>query len=252
MGDQGAAIRNFAGAICSRWFVVIGVPVIAAGVYLTTGPLKTSFAIALLVPLMVAAYFEWRGGNLALTASRDRVTELEEKIRPKLNLSFCPDSADCVRPNTRVLIPVAPGQVAAAVVTVYRLRVDTDSAVAIDWCAGHLTEILRDGKSIMSGENIRLTFAPAEDSDTLAKNVYPNTSEHLEFLMISSANQLAPCAYQGRGPNSVAWRDLFTAPGEYRFRISVTSPQTTAGIDVVLNWTGDSRTLEIKEAASVR
>jgi hypothetical protein len=67
-------------------------------------------------------------------------------------------------------------------------------------------------------------------------------------LTISRANQLAPCAYQGRGPNSVAWRDFFKEPREYRFRISVTSAQTTASI-IVLNWTGDSRTLEIKEAA---
>jgi hypothetical protein len=253
MADHGSPFAGFAAAFFSRWYIVLtgplAIPLTALGVSLTTGRLQLGFVVALIIAVIVTAYFVWRGENRAAIAARQRATELERQIRPKLWLSFSIDDTGCVRPGARVLIPVSDTEAVTAGVTYYRVRVDAVSALAIDGCAGRLTAIFRNGVSLMSGEGVPLPFAPAEAPDALAKRVYPQRPEYLDVLMISSNNHVLPCAYRGAGPNGGSWTELFKEPGEYRFRVVVTAGPTTSSIDLLLTWTGEHQAVDIKKAA---
>jgi hypothetical protein len=175
-------------------------------------------------------------------------TDPGPRSRSRLRLSFSADEPGCVLPGTRMLIPISAAEAVPAVVTYYRIRVEATSLRAINGCAGCLTGIFKDGTPVMSGETVRLPFAPADAADALAKRIHPDVPAYLDFLMISTNNQVLPCAYQEMGHNATPWVELFKEPGEYRLRVVVTAGQMTSSIDVLVIRSGDGQ-VEIRNAA---
>lgn len=146
--------------------------------------------------ILQAAYGAWKKENTL-------VTELQEKIRPKITLTFDLQSADCVirtvirtrarkttststssihsimlpTPLNTTLVPMGPSAIVdyneGIRCVYYRLRVETDAIIDVDNCRGHLVNVERWKNDryirIFGGYSLDLTFAPAERDDTLSK-----------------------------------------------------------------------------------
>jgi hypothetical protein len=175
-------------------------------------------------------------------ATAQKVVKLEDALKPRIKLSFSAKDSGCVRPNTKINV-VTHGMRGFVTCTYYRVRVDAISSVAVSGCSARLTEVHRNRRLVISGENIPLTFAPGEHPDTRSKTVHPNAPEHVDFLAITDRGEPMITAYQWTGPSSIEWETLLSETGTYKFHIVVTSPfAASEDIYIVLDWTGSNQT----------
>lgn len=80
-------IRKFLRALTARWFLTmsgpLGVPATAVAAFFTTGASQVAFIAAAVAAFVFTAYWVWRAEHLQVEA-------LQERLEPRLSLSFVP------------------------------------------------------------------------------------------------------------------------------------------------------------------
>jgi hypothetical protein len=180
-----------------------------------------------------------------------RADDADARLKPKLRLDFAMTDGGCVRPNTKVTMPVLgyldgqpTGRIAQIGGTYYRLAVHVDGVGEIQRCTGYITHILRNGKKWVEGENLLLTFAPAEASDATSKNLRAGIVNYLDFFFIGDDHKtLFITTKNFQGPSSINWHDMFATPADYTLHIVVTAQDSPAvHKNVPFHWTGNRET----------
>jgi hypothetical protein len=70
-----------------------------------------------------------------------------------------------------------------------RLRVDSETESNISGCKATLTSLEKNGKTVVSGVQLRLLFTPAEDPGSDIKTIKYGQSEYLELLWIPALGE---------------------------------------------------------------
>jgi hypothetical protein len=103
----------------------------------------------------------------ALKGTSTPSTASSGSLTPKLKCAFDPADPGCVRPPAPVTWLSPEGRVVGSFEASYfRVRVECVTGAQVDGCRGRLVSIHRDGVAVLKGENLLLTFAPAEQADT--------------------------------------------------------------------------------------
>jgi hypothetical protein len=169
---------------------------------------------------------------------------LEERLRPKLKATFSADDPGCVRPNTKINAEVNSPEGTQKIkipATYYRIRVETDNSSLVEGCFGRLLAIKRDGKVVVSGENIDLPFAHSTN-DAFSKRIYEGVPEYLDLVALPQGLTPAIATLNFIAPSSLGQK-IFTLPGRYTFEVVLLSPSGDAvRVAPVLNWTGNPET----------
>jgi len=184
-------------------------------------------------------------------AKEEELRQASERLTPKLKCTFGDDVPGCVRTNTKVKFqmigPDAQGNLVVQQVnlrgTYYRLAVETSGIGIVSNCTAYLTSIKRNSKAWVDGENLPLTFAPAEEADSTQKNLRAGITTYLDFLFISDENQPILTTKNFQGPTSLNWGDMFATAADYLFHIVISSPDSVAvAHEIKLAWTGNRGT----------
>ena len=205
------------------------------------------------------------GGQAAFSVwvrEKRKVTELTERIRPKLKCSFGMIDYGCVRPNTKFsprpefgtisnidadfthTTVMAPVPIDPPAATYYRLKVECDGVESVSNCRGRLETIAKNGSPV-NWEPSLLPFASAHSADALAKRIHKGSPEFLDLMFIADSNMAFLTPPNFRGSSSVDWLSLLRDPAIYNMRINILSDAPTIAVDVSFNWTGNRATSEI-------
>jgi hypothetical protein len=191
-----------------------------------------AIVIAALEIVLILPYRLWKA-NVAEIAS------LENRLTPKLKLSFDMNDPGCVRPNTK--ITAGPNQ--DIIATWYRIKVEASESINLAECRGRLTEVRGAGSNLLLGETPSLHFA---QGDALSKTISPSVPEYLDFLMANDTHGAFITAHPAHLSQAVPWDRLFNLAGDYRLRIVVVSSSSTpASLNLLFKWTLDPRTSQI-------
>ena len=179
----------------------------------------------------------------AITSGR-QVEGTTQSSAPLITMALQPQQSTSMAPIAGAITPwhSADNPQSKSVVVrgnYYRVRVQNIGGNPIHNCTGRLLEIKRDGHTLVSGESINLTFAPAEDSDTLKKSIRNGAPEFLDFLMITDENKLLIAARGFKSASSIKWDEVFRENGEYVFKIAVVTDGPGKEITIRLIWNGE-------------
>jgi hypothetical protein len=185
---------------------------------------------------------------------RDFARRLTEVTSPRIKCSFSMNEAGCFRANSIITFQAVQGGVLKrhqVPCDYYRLRVEAASPTPVTHTSGHLVSIKRDGQIICDGENLQLTFAPAERDDTTSKMLLSGLPVYLDLLATTDEDQVLLTTQNFTYPSSIAYDELFAEHGLYTLHVVVSSPDSiAAAIDIVLNWNGRRATAKMYEAAA--
>lgn len=143
----------------------------------------------------------------------------------------------------------------------FRLRVENAGIRALV-CTGHLIGVMKNGKQTDFSGNIRLTFAPGERPDAIAKELKSGVPHHLDVAYIVKSNtgvHLFPATefnydeqnrLRGRQfPTAIT--GLFQGPGIFRLDVLVASSDAPAQkIAIEINHTDDFKTVSAREVVA--
>ena len=261
-----AAIAAIAG-ICG--VAIFDVPLIAKAAIIS--PIVVVLACG-----VIAVYKVWKIEYEKNLVSQRDVRVLEDKIRPKLRVSFDMNDFGCVRPGTEVYQKQSPvyGENRSLTITgivqphtlvpttrmagfdvdfpkpeffatYYRLQVNCDGVESVANCFGRLESVSENGMPIHHWEPTVLPFAPSEHGDAASKKIHRGSPAFLDFMFISEDNRAEIIPLGFTGSSSVDWRRIFSEPGLYVMRINILSDTPTVAVDLSFNWTGDRATSEI-------
>jgi hypothetical protein len=169
-----------------------------------------------------------------------KLTSLEQALRPRLKCSFDMNDPGCVRRNATLATqfrtdsqPNIVQQVQRSV-DYYRLKVESDFSGAATDCCGHLVAIKRGAAPLFEGENLLLTFAPAERPDSTAKTICHGIPEYLDFLVIAEGDEVILPTLGFRGPSGISYDQLFSISGDYTLRVVISSSSLNISVPVEL------------------
>jgi hypothetical protein len=163
--------------------------------------------------------------------------QLLEKQKPKFRLSCGKDIIGCNVPSLNGSMQF------------FRLCVEAQGQNEIKNCRGHLIKIEKDGNVVFGHDSLILTFARAEDPDTLAKTLHPNIPEFLDVLCTVNVVHTVCTADKNRTPALDQNRDyVFSLTGDYILTVAVSGdgvPPATAKLK--FTWKGQWMTASIEK-----
>jgi len=121
------------------------------------------FAIAAFICLLVLV---WRLSG--------KILNLHDKVTPKLKLSCGIPGCYCHMEKEHPPF------------LLLRVAVDNEGTLPITDCQGYLTRVDRGSRTVWSGNNILLTFAPEERPDCVAKTIHNGITEWLDVIAVQS------------------------------------------------------------------
>lgn len=173
---------------------------------------------------------------------RDFQRRLDELMAPRIKCSFNGHDPGCIRRHVSLTVDRHVGYTLRRErhdVDYYRIRVES-GINAIHNVSGHLTSIRRGTEVIFDGENLLLTFAIGNSSDSISRTVRSGLPEYLDLAMVTDSNEVILATHNFSGPSSIAYDRLFAERGTYTFHVVVSSPEATATeIDVTMEWSAD-------------
>jgi hypothetical protein len=115
----------------------------------------------------------------------------------------------------------------------YRLQVNNDGPINATGCHGVISEIQKEGETTprWGGNNVRLTFAPSRDGDSLAKTVHANGGhEWLDVIFLEFLNSRYLRVGKMGIRDAQDWpqptvEQIFRDEGVYYFLIQIRSDQ---------------------------
>jgi hypothetical protein len=220
---------------------VASVPFAALAVFSDADSARTIWLVMAAVMLMFAGYRVW-------AVERKRVIELEERIRPKIKCSFSKTIPGCVIPKSRFFGRDGYGNThELPLITLLRICVEADCVGSVSECNGKLISIRRGWTTIFKGDNLSLTFAPADRENPQSKEIRDQTPEYLDLLAITHENKIMIATQNFVVPTWVDLATMFSEHGEYIFEVVVSSPQTKAvKVNILMRWAGDFQTADFE------
>ena len=256
--DSRPTYREFAASIWRAWsqrmsgpfqvafaiifgFIFLIAGAVSVAVHSIEGIISTGFLA--LAALHVSSYGVWAD-------ERRKVVTLQDHLVPRLHCEFSDSIPGCVRPNTAITIEITSGsRIFRRVIsgTYYRLQVSVLGGETIHKCTGNITGIERNSRGWVDGENLLLTFAPAESADSTQRDLRAGEIVYLDLLFIGDDNNPLLVTKDFKGPSSVKWDTMFANPGEYLFHIVVlTASSVSVKQNILFKWTGDRSTSQLK------
>lgn len=240
--EQQSRFRDFIRAFWPNLFALMSggpsVPAAMLALYVDAPWAKIALWVTAFICLVLSAYFVWR-------PERRKVIKLTDKTTPKIKLTFDPLDIGCVRPDVTITFSTG-SEIAHVKAIYYRAKVEATTKKHVHNCRGRVVSITKNGKIVVAGESLIVTFAPAENPDSTDKSVYEEVSEYLDFLAILENNTISITTKNFVRPSTLRWEEIFQEPANYVFELAVTSPDTvTASSRVCLDWTGDWRTAKV-------
>ncbi len=173
-------------------------------------------------------------------------TVLRKEKEPKLSCAFDMDDPGCVRKRTVLTQIDKYGNVIDRTpVTYYRVKVIAASSATVTGANGRLISMSKNGDTLISGENINLTFASADLPDAIAKTIRTGAPEYLDILIISDDNVVRFAAHNNRIPSTIDPDKLFIEPGNYEIDIRIVSDNAQfVSLKFSFKWTGDRETIK--------
>jgi hypothetical protein len=207
--------------------------------------------------------------------------ELLSRIRPKLKCDFDSTLTGCIQKGVRItrgsssstttsttsqlslfwsgdlrtVQPTGPSLFVSAhpistPATYYRIKVDADGSSSVTGCCGYLRDIKRwEGNkftSVLNGNNLRLTFAPPEQRDTIAKKIDSGISQYLDFFVVTDNNEPLIPTYKWEIPSALSISEIFSHLGYYIFVIAIVPGEgNPVQIEIKILWRGNHRTVDL-------
>lgn len=175
-----------------------------------------------------AAYLIWAN-------ERKTVVELQNKIKPKLNVSFNMNDPHCVRRNV-LLANGSHGDW-------YRVKVESINDANVDHCSARLLDVHRGTSPIFEGETPRLAFA--QQKDPYDVTVSAKIPAYIDLLVVRSDNIALLHLPTPDGQASINTQELFSMPGDHTIRIAVKSDSPTVVTKLSFRWNLDRAKAEL-------
>ena len=240
--SQGQKVSSLIGVLVAAVIVALG----WIGLTIAQPDVQKYWPVALVtfflvLVLVVTPFRMWQ-------RERRRAEGAELKLNPKLKVTF-DKSQGCQHKTKLKARAMIPGQgvqvVASSRVRYFRVRIETQGIGVIKDCSGYLLSLKRDGRTLFDHDSIALPIAPAERENSTIKDVRAGIPEYLDVFLVMDTNKVKITSPGFVLPISIDPNTLFSGPGEYRFHVVVSAPDSApAPIDVVLKWTGDWESAE--------
>jgi hypothetical protein len=143
------------------------------------------FSIALTITALTALPETWRGQILISAWSICALAIIgwsasHYQDRRRLKISYDAKNPGCIWP-----VEFRNNEVVIERCKIARLCLESKRKLDIIGCRAVLTSIERDGKHLISGNNFKLHFCPAQEPGSNTKTIRYGTTEHLEVLKIN-------------------------------------------------------------------
>jgi hypothetical protein len=129
----------------------------------------------------------------------------------------------------------------------FRIVLESESVSPITNCCGVLTEITKDGKTVMGVETFALKFASGKSEENEAtKTIHCGIKSYLDVIAVLQNNTVAITTAGWRAPASIDQLSLFKEKGTYNLKV-VIGCDDPFSIDAKLDfvWTGDWNTADL-------
>jgi hypothetical protein len=233
--EIGLFIRSFG----ERWFIYMsGIPSVPAAILASLADSTTAkigLAITAIISLALASFFVWRQQFRRWQAETHRVAALEDRLTPKLSVSYNDDNINC-RSS-----PILFGDRSEAIC--FRLKIENIMGSMIENCQGTLAEVRKIG-SIPEISATRLTWATMPGPRPLA-NIIMHAPQYLDVVRVHNDNRVVVATEGQAWPLSQA--RMFENPGEYLFRVIISGKDVadTPSKYIKFTLTGDWRTASV-------
>jgi hypothetical protein len=227
---------SFAAAFREHWFAAMSggasVPFAVLAAYLDNASAKTLFVLAAATCSGFAAYRVWK-------PEREKVIELEERLAPKLSLSFeqRPPWISRIEDSN---IPTPENSQNTAPSIWFSVRVvNHRPGVTVKGCRAALTaiEVLRDGRWAPTRFSSSLPLRWAESLDGHQRIDLPH-----EEIRLANVLSVDPTWNRIQVKWDQNWKvneRIFDEPGQYRLTIVASSVEgVSASIQLIVTWTG--------------
>lgn len=237
---QGAGLRDFAKAVAAHWLSLMsGAPSVFLAIGAALVPDVTAKILLVAVAMfcaVAAAYFVWR-------VERQKVIELNARLRPRLKCAFSHDLPGCVV-RTRLEYPTGSYTEGSVGATYFRLRIETVTDLPVLGMVANLIQISRDSVPIYNQGPLSLCIAPAERDDPTRKDAIPSVPEYADVLAVTDDGRIImPLPFI---PNSLNIGEIFGVYGTYTFAIVVAAPGCPrATANLRFKWAGNLRAAEM-------
>jgi hypothetical protein len=226
---------SFTLAFREHWFAAMSggasVPFTVLAVFVDAKWAQLIFAGCALICAWFAAYRVWK-------PERQKVCDLEERLRPKLRVRFDKAVPDCM-PIVTFMHPDGVQTKGRC----FRLQVMSDSDSKLYDCMGWLAE-LRNLKTQQVVQSVRLLWAGVPTA-AAAVDLVKGVPRYVEMCVATDADQITVTT-EGGGVWPIDAMHIFDKPGEYLFRIVIEARDTVAtSITRKLNWTGNWTTTDM-------
>ncbi len=168
---------------------------------------------------------------------KSRLEIAESKLKPKFKLSCNKDITGCAIENPNGSMKF------------FRLQVETDCIDGIKECKGHLIKIEKDGVVVYDHDAVELPFARAEETDSLAKTIFPSVPYFLDVLVTYNPVHAVNFATKGHFPALNQNREyIFAKTGEYILTVGVSGKGVpTVKTRLKFDWKGQWFTATIEQ-----
>ena len=197
-------------------------------------PLAVALAAFVVTWLVAAVVGALRVAPQRYYNEKARADKLEERLRPKLRISFDKKDRGCLH-ETR--ITNGPKLKLASV------RIDATGIGLVHDCGADLVSLSKDDGGNLLIQGLPLIISPAERPNHSRKDVREGRPELVNILGIDENNSVRLWTENFYMPNYLA---PITELGIYRILIRVFGSETApSSIELSFNWTGNWQTAEI-------
>jgi hypothetical protein len=199
---------------------------------------KTVLIVLTIGVFLSTSYRVWLKERKDSLKKQKKIDELEQRIRPKIKLSFSMDTQGCV--------VYAPSSIEPTL-KAFRLKVEANSPMRLTGCTGYLRSVTSRWKNF-THQPIKLTFAPSEDKiGRVSKNIEYGIPVFLDLFVIHINNAVQICSEDFKYPNDFDESDFFKGYDEYIFDVAIGSNESvTVAARLKLTWTGHWQTAKLE------
>jgi hypothetical protein len=253
--------RQGTGSFANDWQWVFGIPIASSigtyvisekgMAYMTSGNPIFDAILAALVAFLITWVFAfvfrmYQTAPQLYAEQKSRAEAAEERLKPRLKLSFAMQDDGCVHRNIEIGSPEAARIYGPTLADWYRVKVEALGDSRVEKCSAKILSIKLVDKEYLQGESPKLSFALASsEQDALERTIQSPIPDYVDFLCISHDNKPST-PIRGIFSQGLAKADLFSKEGDYKIDIVVAAPEIVSEvIRLLFKWRGDQKTAEV-------
>lgn len=204
--------RLFFSSAANHWRALTGGSIVATivGLYSAIGlnlPAWAAFLLALPMAIIFACFLAFRDQRRSALVADQKLKDLEDRIRPKLECTFDLWDQRCRVSTTLHNVNFI----------YFRMLCEGQGIESIKKCQGQIIRIQKDGVGVMENQILRLKFY----GNVTETEVRAGVPAILDILSVDEGNVV--CVESVDRPKSIDFDTLVKEHGEYIFTIVVTS-----------------------------